>query len=162
MCNNVLDVCRYVINYSNDENYGISNLKLQKILYFIQAYFLSYTEQKEPCFSEKIEAWDFGPVVPKAYHEFKQYGSGDIPKISSYIEYEDDDIWNVERKAFDENCIDKEKREIINQIVDRFSEYTATDLVELTHNQDPWKNSYEKYMNNEITNESIRGYFDEQ
>ena len=32
---NVLDVCRHVINYSNEQNYGISNLKLQKILYFI-------------------------------------------------------------------------------------------------------------------------------
>ena len=35
---NVLDVCRHVINYSNEKDYGISNLKLQKILYFIQAY----------------------------------------------------------------------------------------------------------------------------
>ena len=37
--NNVLDVCRYIINYSNKKDYGISNLKLQKILYFIQAFF---------------------------------------------------------------------------------------------------------------------------
>ena len=36
----VLDVCRHVINYSNKHDYGISNLKLQKVLYFIQAYFL--------------------------------------------------------------------------------------------------------------------------
>ena len=33
----VLDVCRFVINYSNERDYGISNLKLQKVLYFIQA-----------------------------------------------------------------------------------------------------------------------------
>jgi len=31
----VLDVCRHVINYSNEHDYGISNLKLQKVLYFI-------------------------------------------------------------------------------------------------------------------------------
>lgn len=36
----VLEVCRHVINYSNEKEYGISNLKLQKVLYFIQAYFL--------------------------------------------------------------------------------------------------------------------------
>ena len=40
---NALDVSRYIINYSNDKNYGISNLKLQKILYFVQAYFLTST-----------------------------------------------------------------------------------------------------------------------
>lgn len=56
MAYNVLDVCRYVINYSNDKDYGISNLKLQKILYFIQAYFLISANKK--CFEEKIEAWD--------------------------------------------------------------------------------------------------------
>ena len=62
---NVLDISRYIINYSNVKDYGISNLKLQKILYFVQAYFL--IETGSPCFKEKIEAWDFGPVVPKAY-----------------------------------------------------------------------------------------------
>lgn len=62
---NVLDVCRYVINYSNDKDYDISNLKLQKLLYFIQAYFL--INKNETCFNETIEAWDFGPVIPKAY-----------------------------------------------------------------------------------------------
>ena len=36
---NVLDISRYIINYSNQQGYGISNLKLQKILYFVQAYF---------------------------------------------------------------------------------------------------------------------------
>lgn len=42
----VLDVCRHVINYSNEHDYEISNLKLQKVLYFIQAYFL--IQKKRP------------------------------------------------------------------------------------------------------------------
>lgn len=46
----VLDVSRYVIKYSNERDYGISNLKLQKVLYFIQAYFLTNTENGTPCF----------------------------------------------------------------------------------------------------------------
>ena len=55
----VQDVAEYVITYSEVKDYGISNLKLQKSLYLIQAYFLIQTEK--PCFSEEIEAWDFGP-----------------------------------------------------------------------------------------------------
>ena len=62
----VLDICRHIINYSDEKGYGISNLKLQKVLYFIQAYFVCFTEKKEPCFEENIEAWEFGPVVPVA------------------------------------------------------------------------------------------------
>ena len=81
MTYNVLDICRHVINFSNDKDYGISNLKLQKVLYFIQAYFLISTNEK--CFKERIEAWDFGPVVPEAYREYKQFGSGDIPSIET-------------------------------------------------------------------------------
>ena len=38
---NVLDVCRFIINHCDEKDYSLSNLKLQKILYFIQAYFLS-------------------------------------------------------------------------------------------------------------------------
>lgn len=56
--NNALDVARYVINYSNEKEYGISNLKLQKVLYFIQACYLISDLEQGPCFSERIEAWD--------------------------------------------------------------------------------------------------------
>ena len=57
---NVLDVSRYVINYCNKNNYWVSNLKLQKILYFVQALFI--TTKGVECFIEEIEAWDFGLV----------------------------------------------------------------------------------------------------
>ena len=159
--NNVLDVCRYIINYSNRQEYGISNLKLQKILYFIQAAFLCYTKTHKPCFPEEIEAWDFGPVVPVAYHEFKQYGGCDIPTIETYIDIDFDNIWNSKRIIFNENIISVEDRETINAVVDRFAEYTATDLVALTHNQSPWRDVYVPHQNNIITQDSIRSYFSE-
>lgn len=67
----VLDVARYVIARSNRAG-AISNLKLQKVLYFIQAEFL--VVQNTPCFAEQIEAWDFGPVVPMVYYRYRIYG----------------------------------------------------------------------------------------
>ncbi len=63
-----IDVARYIIWYCKRRRYSISNLKLQKILYFVQANFL--VSIGTPCFEEEIEAWDFGPVVPEVYHEF--------------------------------------------------------------------------------------------
>lgn len=157
--NKALDVARYVINYSNERGYGISNLKLQKIMYFIQAYFLAYEPGHAPCFPERIEAWDFGPVVPAVYHEFKQYGSGNIPIITSYIVFNEKELWNVHREEYNADIIDEEEQKMINAVVDQFSDYSASDLVELTHHQAPWKDAYMQGRNCEITQESIRGYF---
>lgn len=154
---NVLDICRYVINYSNSNSNGISNLKLQKILYFIQAYFLS--ETKKPCFSDRIEAWNFGPVVPKAYHEFKQYGASNIPYITNYIEYSSNNLWSATSKTFNSDIILENDKKRINFVLDTFANYSATDLVDLTHNQAPWKEAYAHGQNTEITISEIRKYF---
>lgn len=153
-----LDVARYIINYSNRMKYGISNLKLQKLLYFVQAEFLAFTERKEPCFMEEIEAWGFGPVVPEVYQEFKQYGSSNIPTITKY--YEVNDEWEIIEKKYNENCIQLQDREIINQTVDGFADYSAAALVNITHNQDPWNNAYAEGMNMIISKESIKEYFE--
>lgn len=158
----VLDVCRYIINYSNREDYGVSNLKLQKLLYFIQVYFLMNSENHEPCFSEKIEAWDFGPVVPVAYHEYKQYGSTDIPPVESYIDFDVDDPWSASMAEYNEDCILDEDKGLINAVITKLADFSATDLVTITHNQAPWKDAYVQYENNEITISSMRKYFSER
>lgn len=158
---NVLDICRYIINYSNEKDYGISNLKLQKLLYFVQAYFLCFSPKKQPCFKEKIEAWDFGPVVPEAYHEYKQYGSGDIPQIDSFLHFDPNDIWETTRVFYRNITIRDEDKKMIQGVVDNFADFSATDLVTLTHNQSPWKDVYRSHQNNIITNDSIRRYFNE-
>ncbi len=147
----VLDVCRYIISYSQDNRYSISNLKLQKLLYLIQAYFLICINK--PCFKDKIEAWSFGPVVPKAYREYKSFGSSSIPKQRWYIKP------SGETSLFDDYDIKKADKERINAVIDQFKNNSATDLVKITHAQDPWKNAYKEGKNKEITTEAIRRYF---
>lgn len=73
----VCDVCKHIIDYSNSNGYYISNIKLQKILYFVKAHFLATTQK--PCFQEKIIAWAFGPVVLEAYRIYKIFGGCSIP-----------------------------------------------------------------------------------
>ena len=141
----VYDVSSYVIKYSNEKLNGISNLKLQKILYFIQAFFLVYREPKQPAFNEKIEAWDFRPVVPVIYHKYKAFGGGDIPT-----------------EQYAECNIEEQDKKHIEYVLNGFANYSATDLVQLTQNQAPWKNVYNKYdsyNSNEITKKSIYEYF---
>lgn len=156
MSYNVLDVSRYIINYCNENYYLISNLKLQKILYFVQAFFLE--AKNEECFREEIEAWDFGPVVPEAYREYRKYGGNNIPPIEEYID-KSRGIWHAVTKEFDVNIISESDRELINQMVNQCSSYSASELVEITHGQRPWINAYIKGFNNVISKEDISEYF---
>lgn len=149
----VLDVCKYVINYSNKKNYGVSCLKLQKLLYFIQGYFMIIKDT--PCFNERIEAWDFGPVVPVAYQEYKKYASTDIPFVDSDV----DNTSGTSITKFDEDCILDEDKTLIDTMIEIFAKHTATDLVAITQKQEPWKNGYSKYQINEITTDSLKKYF---
>ena len=77
---NVLDVAIYVINYAHDTGCGesMNNLKLQKILYYIQVAFL--LKKNKECFKAVIIAGEFGPVIPEVYQKYKIYGRRGIPK----------------------------------------------------------------------------------
>ncbi len=137
-----IEISKYVIQYCKKKNYGISNLKLQKILYFIQADFL--VTLGRPCFPEKIYAWDFGPVVPEVYREYKRFGASEIPGMvfTSDIDF------------------DKKEIKIINDMIDDCAVYSASTLVDITHSQDPWKNAYyKKGKNTEITTKSMKKFF---
>lgn len=140
---NVIDVAKYIILYCKQHGYSISNLKLQKLLYFVQAQFL--VALGKPAFSEEIEAWDFGPVVPEAYRYFKIWGSSEIPAVI---------VEGAESK------IRFQDQEIMDAILEQCAPYSASYLVELTHHQKPWKKAYNgTYNRRVISQESIREYF---
>lgn len=153
-----MDVARHIINKSNADGCPLSNLKLQKVLYFIQADFLVNTKEHLPCFENRIEAWDFGPVIPDVYHEFKRYGSSWIPTVETYMDFSDG-IWNSNRIEYRDNVITREDKERIDAMVDECRRYSATQLVKITHNQKPWKNAYRRGYNMEITIEAIKEYY---
>ena len=110
-------------------------------------------------FQEGIEAWDFGPVVPAVYKQYKMYASADIPTMESYISFDGDDIWKSKRIRFNKINIKDEDKILINKVVDKFSEYSATDLVTLTQHQAPWIDSFSSGKNNEISLDAIKEYF---
>ena len=136
------DVAEYIIMRCNQMDKNISNLKLQKVLYFVQAEFLVAKDQ--PCFSERIEAWDFGPVVPSVYQKYKVYGSANIPFMGEDCSH----LFSIEDKT------------LVDGIVDQCAKYSASTLVQITHLQAPWQNAYGA-RNNVITPESINRFFKE-
>jgi uncharacterized phage-associated protein len=69
---NAIDLAKYIISKCIEDSQPISNLQLQKILYYIQKDFL---KRNEIAFSDDIEAWQFGPVVPNVYYYYCGYGA---------------------------------------------------------------------------------------
>lgn len=139
-----LTIARYIIDRETAQNRPVSNLRLQKLLYFIQAKFL--ISKGTPCFNDSIEAWDFGPVVPIVYHQFKFYGSSSIPCISEHT--------NTVKIA-------SEDKQLIDTTLDQCAKYSTSSLVSITHQQQPWLNSYNNLFDKTISNHAIKSFFEE-
>ncbi len=152
----VLDVARYVIEYCIKKGSPISNLQLQKILYYIQVHFL-VKQNGRKCFSEDILRWDYGPVVREAYNAFRKYSSSqikEVPKIEQY--YVSNGKFIIEEKPFDSSCIDVEDMLLIDEVVESYREKSAFYLVNKTHAEDPWRETKE---NDIISPSTIQKYY---
>lgn len=66
-----IEVARLVVNSCAEQGHPVTNLKLQKILYFMWLDW--YRMKKKYLFDERIEAWHFGPTIPDVYRVFRVY-----------------------------------------------------------------------------------------
>ncbi|OAV73687.1 putative phage-associated protein [Bacteroidales bacterium Barb6] len=116
----------------------ISNLKLQKLLYYVQGFHLAVFDK--PLFKEDIVAWEYGPVVREVYDEYKGYGKGAIP---------------FPDKNF-EDTLAQEQFDLMVDVYHVYGQYTAVRLMELTHEELPWINTKK---NEVISPKLMKSYF---
>jgi uncharacterized phage-associated protein len=116
----------------------ISNLKMQKLLYYAQGFHLAV--YNEPLFQEKIIAWQYGPVVEEVYGDYSEYSDGAIPKPR-----------RINIKALDDN-----KRELLKEVYLVYGQFSALRLMQLTHNEPPWNHTK---IGDEINLEIMKEYF---
>lgn len=139
---NALDIAQKVINRTDTEvGDSITNLKLQKLLYYLQGFWLAVYDQ--PLFESDIEAWMYGPVVPQVYDAYKRYGKGAIP---------------VDPNAKSITLKTDEEEKLFEQIYQLFNQYSATALVRMTHNETPWAMS-DVGKGSVISQEKMKEYF---
>ncbi|MEM9451830.1 MAG: type II toxin-antitoxin system antitoxin SocA domain-containing protein [Cyanobacteria bacterium P01_E01_bin.6] len=139
---NCHSVAKYFLSLA-DEDAGdlISNLKLQKLVYYAQGFYLAIYDK--PLFSEQIKAWEHGPVVPELYRQYKEYGASGIP---------------VPRDVnFD--VFDGETEELLNEIYAVYGQFSAWKLRTMTHEEHPWQSTD---LNDVISHEAMKTYFKTQ
>lgn len=118
-----INIAKYIINYCTEKNNPISNLKLQKILFFSWVDF--YKQRQQPLFNDCICAWQFGPVVPEVYYNFCSYAG--TPIIENY---------KIEIENADKSVLDK--------IIDSYINLSAYTLVEKSHKKNcSWDKTYQ-------------------
>ncbi len=154
---NAIDIARYVIDHCIRQGTPISNLQLQKILYYIQASFLARGPEAPGCFREDILSWDYGPVVREVYNEFRRFSSNPIttvPELTRFT-FENGEFVSI-KIPYNRNAIAAQDIVLINQVVDSYRTSTAFELVRKTHDELPWQQT----PRNEIINrELIRAFY---
>jgi uncharacterized phage-associated protein len=132
------EIAQYFVSLVDEEaGDSISNLKVQKLLYYAQGGYLAFYDR--PLFPEAIKAWAHGPVVPQVYHDYKHCGAGPIP---------------VEQVDLGKYPADV--REILDEVDSVYGQFTATKLRAMTHQEPPWRDTP---INETITHEKMKEFF---
>jgi uncharacterized phage-associated protein len=132
------EVARYFVSLVDEEaGDSITNLKLQKLLYYAQGVNLALSDT--PLFMNRIEAWTHGPVVPEVYRSYKQHGAQAIP---------------TEPVDLDE--YPKDMRDLLDEVYEVFGQFTASKLRTMTHSEPPWKLTPQGCV---ITHQLMKDYF---
>jgi len=114
--------CKDVAAYILHEHKAMSAMKLQKLVYYSQAWSLVWDEAE--LFPERIEAWANGPVCPLLYEAHK--GAFTVT---------DGDIKG------DRKRLNKDQRDTVDAVLEFYGDKSAQWLSELTHAEDPWRNA---------------------
>lgn len=126
---------------------SISNLKLQKLLYYAQGIHLATTG--EPLFEENIYAWKHGPVVPEVYEEYKENKGNPIEVVDEINDYD------LTISVQNEKCV----ADTLEFVFNEYGQYSAWGLRNMTHDERPWK---ETPLQNIININLIRDFFREE
>lgn len=134
----------FICNVDRESGASITHLKLQKLLYYAQAW--TKVLLNKQLFFERIEAWTHGPVIIDVYHKFKEHSWHELPLPDDCPEFDD------------------ETEEVLNEVLRVYGKFDAKYLEELTHQEEPWLNArgdlpLEARCETEITIETMETFY---
>ncbi len=136
----VFDVVKYILTKMNN----ITAMKLQKLVYYCQAWSLVW--DSKPLFREKVEAWANGPVVRELYEWHR--GKYNIPSCS---------LGRITK-------LDSSQKGTIDAVLKYYGDKSPQWLSDLTHMEDPWRMARKELPDNirgsnEVTLASMEEYY---
>ncbi len=143
----VKDVANYFLKIvDRDSGSCITHLKLQKLVYYAQAWHLVFTGG-ERLFDERIEAWVHGPASPSLYSQFRGCGYNNIPAPSESL-----------------YAFSPEELDTLDAVWDCYGDFDAKFLEQLTHQELPWQEARKglapgDHCTNEISLKTMQEFY---
>ncbi|MEM7058626.1 MAG: type II toxin-antitoxin system antitoxin SocA domain-containing protein [Pseudomonadota bacterium] len=137
-------VARWFLNRADrDAGEAITPLKLQKLVYYAQAWFLANFDR--PIFKDDFEAWAHGPAHPGLYGKYRGFAWEALPKEDG----------SVPPKFMDG---------FLSAVYDEYGQYSAKKLERMTHEELPWKEARgnlapEAASKNKISKLAMRNFY---
>lgn len=141
---NVFDCANFFIEISKkNEDFDMTNMKLNKLLYFAKGIHLARTGKL--LFEQSVQAWQHGPVIPCIYFKYNECGYNPILSVDDY-------------------SYDTFSSEELNTLIDvmrEYGKYSAGTLRNMTHKPDtPWTSSYVEGEKIVIPDEALKNFFE--
>lgn len=150
-------IANLLIDVAKRHDSSVDQMKLQKLVYICHGWHLATTG--EPLFQDDIEAWQYGPVIPALYDEFKNCGRNTITDYATEVQVIEDDL-SVEFVAPKVEESDAHTHQLANKIWSIYGQYSGPQLSNLTHMAGtPWDNIFNNTQRVKIPNALIRSHF---
>ena len=157
MTYNAKAIANLLIDVAKENGSYLDQMKLQKLVYITHGWNLAIAGH--PLITDEIQAWQYGPVIPSLYSEFRNCGRNDITDYATDIQISEDDL----KFSFEPPKIDRDDHhtiELANKVWAVYGGYTGPQLSNLTHMPDtPWDRVYKASPRATIANELIREHF---
>jgi uncharacterized phage-associated protein len=147
-------VANFFLEKAYQESVPLTAMKLQKLVYIAYGWHLALTDEK--LFSEGIEAWQHGPVIPSLYHEFKHFKGGPITSFATSFDY--DSGQEIVPKVQDAQG---STTMVLSKVWNIYKRFGGWSLREKTHEEGgPWHRVFEENkMGIELKDEDIKDHY---
>jgi uncharacterized phage-associated protein len=133
-------IANYMLEVAASEGIRLTNLQLQKIVFFAHGTYLSLFNA--PLVLNRFEAWEHGPVIPELYHALKQYGDRPITSAVNRYDLESQSYVLVTAE------ITVSDRQHIAETLKFYGRMNPWELVRLSHvSNGPWSQTIERSKN---------------
>lgn len=140
----IRNIMQIIILYCQSQGYTINPLKLQKLLYFAQAWQIVRSNKEDTLFSELPEAWVNGPVYRSIYDILKTkfYKNNNFKNIKCDT---DEKISNELNRLISISNLTEEQQSLLFDVLKVYGAMSDEKLVFATHAAKPWNNARKGY-----------------